>query len=301
MSLIRLLILCLIVLPATAGAAYFTDDQSREPLPALRERAEAQPETLTELDRAILRAANRVGWLEWHGCKRRGGNAFLVRVDGRDAVLTSAHQIIDGKRQKAWPTCRQNGEASARFYPNMSYLDLGETFRNRARDARYSVGAVLDRRLSGPNASYRFRVPNDYLLYFLESDISDQTAPDGQTRGVIPVSSMPRGEEMAGFILGFDPRFNKGHGGRVMSYQPCRFLVLNPLLLDHTCDAGNGSSSSLLAVYEDGELRLRGLNTAVRLPLGSTAEPAPDGTNWNVGTPVENLLSHWALRGISMD
>ena len=250
------------------------------------------PEQLGDQDRAILRAANRVGWLQWQGCGR-GGNAVLVRVGGRDAILTNAHQIFDSKTGKTLGRCQNAAETRGRFYPNASYRDLGNTFRPRAWEARLPVGVTMDSPLSGKKAQTSFPLQHDYLLMFLEVDISNREAPDGQIRGYVPFSSNPIGADVPGYIVGFDPRFDQDHGGQAMSYQACRFSIKTRLVIDHTCDATKGSSSSLLAVFENGELRLRGVNTAVRLPIGTTAPTTENRSEWNIGIPAETFLTHW--------
>ncbi len=291
----------MVFLSASAGqAAYFTDGRDREAIPELRDRVARDPSGASDLDLAILRAANRVGWVQWNKC-RHGGNGVLVRIDGRDAVLTSAHQVFNARGRGDLINCQGQGAAVARFYPNASYIDLGRTFRNRALEARFSVGLRAELDASGANKSGFFGVADDFLVMFLETDISDDTAPDGQIRGAVPFADLVTGHGFDGLILGFDPRFDKAHGGQAMSYQSCLFSVLTPLRLDHSCDATKGSSSSLLAVFQKGELRLRALNTAVRLPVGTTARPDALPTNWNIGTPIEVMLRHWHFRGLTVD
>ncbi|RDE07944.1 hypothetical protein [Pelagibacterium lacus] len=87
----------------------------RSPVIALRERAEAG-EPLEPVEQAILAAAPRAGIINFCN-KQKGGNAFLIRHDGRPAVVTSAHMLTDSSGQLA---CSVSELRNSTYMPNTS-------------------------------------------------------------------------------------------------------------------------------------------------------------------------------------
>ncbi|NMA99105.1 MAG: hypothetical protein GX970_13515, partial [Phyllobacteriaceae bacterium] len=87
-SLVILIATALVGLPATAGI--FDDGNDRLLLTDLREKPVS---VLTGEERAILRAADRYGNIGI--CTASGGNASLIRINARDAIITSLHMIQD--------------------------------------------------------------------------------------------------------------------------------------------------------------------------------------------------------------
>ena len=75
-----------------AGAAWFSDNGDREALPLLRARAGDSPDPT---ERALLDAANRIGWVQIPECGW-GSNAVLVNIAGQDYAITSLH-LLTGK------------------------------------------------------------------------------------------------------------------------------------------------------------------------------------------------------------
>jgi hypothetical protein len=109
----------LLALAPTATSAIFDDGNDRHLVKELRAK---KPSDLTDEERAILAAANKLGSIGL--CGRFEGNASLIRhracpANGA-AVLTSAHLFMDD-RGKLKPECTGDNIRKARYIPNVSY------------------------------------------------------------------------------------------------------------------------------------------------------------------------------------
>ncbi|MFZ1470975.1 MAG: hypothetical protein WAT09_18650 [Paracoccaceae bacterium] len=263
---------------------WFTDNGDRQALQVLRDRPEAD---LTAVERAILTAANRVGWIEIKGCNR-GSNAILIRVGDRDAVVTSRH-LIAGK----WYTdiqCPADQMDTAVFYMNYSY-QAPEYDREITKTTLHATAALDGDPLNFSAPGYFMTPANDWLVFYLTDSISDQPMPEGtfgagQPRGAMAFSKRrPTSGEI--HVIGYDGRFGQENGWQ-FSWQACRQVqtalgLADTLYID--CDVAPGASSSLLATLENGELTFQGLVTGSSEPLAGTDVPVPKGAYlWNVGT-----------------
>lgn len=288
MGWLRVLGLMVAAVPAAAETlnpmpvAWFTDNVDRQPLQELR----AVPEgDLTEMERAILTAANRVGWIENRECGR-GLNGILISVDGKDGVLTSRH-LLGGKvvGELACPV----GSAMM-FYPNLGYRAPVGGAALSDTDMRMAIpltGTPMNLHDTGLVMS-----PNeDWMIYWLDATLSDQPMPEGafgegQPRGAVAFATVhPPGGEVA--VIGFDSRFADENGWQ-FSWQPCRYLRgqwFNGDTLYHDCDVSPGASGSLMGTLVDGELVLQGLVTGAMDAISGTDVPTPASVIlWNLGT-----------------
>lgn len=267
-------------------AAYFTDNTDRVALADLRAR---DPATLTRDERAVLTAANRLGWIQIDGCNR-GSNAILIRHDGRDAILTSRHVVAGLWKGQIF--CAP--DAAAVFYPNAAYISPDGA--GAAAGFAYETIALEPYPLNFDGAGLMMGVDSDWVLYFLKEDVSDQPMPEGawnagEMRGVAGFSGggARSGEAV---VIGYDGRFDQENGWQ-FSYQPCRYLQQlqdwEPLYID--CDVSPGSSSSFLGLMEAGELRLFGMVSRASDPMAGTDVPVPEiALAWNQAVPA------WVIR-----
>lgn len=261
-------------------AAYFTDNGDRQPLQLLRERPAGD---LSALERLVLTAANRVGWIWIKDCER-GSNAILIRHKGRDAILTSRHLVAG--RWKGEEYCDR--DALAEFFPNAAYALPENAGADFVRD-----GYLLEPDpVNYDGSEWMMGTKSDWVLYYLTEDVSTHAMTEGswgagEPRGTIPFAKAGRfsGEAV---VIGMDGRFVRENGWQ-WSWQSCRYQQRSedwePLYTD--CDASPGASSSLLAVEEDGELRLVGMMSRVLDPLIGTDVPVPEATAmWNQAVPA---------------
>lgn len=277
--------------------AWFTDNGDRQALQELRDRPAAD---LTAMDRAILTAGNRIGWITLPGC-RRASNAILIRVGARDAVVTSRHLVAGMWRDDL--ACAADEPA---FYQmNASYREPGYSGLLSADDLTATV-ALEPGPLNYAAQGLMMQPSEDWLVYFLTETISDKPMPEGafgagELRGAMPFSTRhpPQGKV---YVIGYDGRFGAENGWQ-MSWQACEFFQNNgnpgtllrsnpiePGVIYLGCDAAPGASSSLLATVEDGELTLQGLVTAVMDRLTGTDLPLPKSAIlWNLGTSAKEV------------
>lgn len=263
-------------------ASYFSDNGDREALARLRAK---NPSELTMEEKAILQAANRVGFVSLPGCKS-GSNAVLVNINGRDAIVTSGHLVIDNKF--GLPKC--SAEEKAYYYPNASYYSSAD--KNNPM--------LMQKILLEPNpinfenhASYKTKTDKDFLIYYLTENISDKSMPAGtylagQNRGSIPFSTQ-RERTGTAYIIGFDNRYDKEYG-RQMSYQACQYEQSTRRLgyFYHTCDTTYGSSGSLMGTIESGEITLQAINSD---SSEDHDKPVPkESISWNGSTSSDPIL-----------
>gem|GEM_PF-2445170 len=277
--------------------AWFTDNGDRQALQELRDMPEA---TLTEMERAILTAGNRIGWITLPGC-RRASNAILIQVGERDAVVTSRHLVAGKWRDDLACTA----DEPAFYQMNASYKVPGGLGQLTPEDLKASV-ALEPGPLNFASQGLMMEPAEDWLVYFLTETISDKPMPDdafgaGEPRGGMPFSTRhpPRGEV---YVIGYDGRFGNENGWQ-MSWQACEFIQndgnpgtflrpnpIEPGVIYLGCDASPGASSSLMATVEEGELTMHGLVTAVMDRLTGTDLPLPKSALlWNLGTSARDV------------
>ncbi len=262
-----------------ALAAYYDDGNDRQSLNELRQR---EVETLLDEERAILQAANRTGALRLEDCAGKGliANGLLVQVNGRDAVLTSAHHFNNDKL-----VCSLSEMKSLLYYPNISYWEAG---REKAdATVMVSVGVALDAAFNLESLQGSIPGRKDFVIFPLVRQISGEIAPDGSVRGFLRydtrIGHKDRSLRQAypGFILGMDGRYSRENGGIAWSYQACSFHE-DTISVAHSCDTSPGSSGSLLGVFEGSEIRLTGINNH-------------DGVTGDGPLPASSLLNNGLL------
>jgi hypothetical protein len=263
-------------------AAYFDDGNDKQLVVDLRKR-HAAGEDLTIYETSVLQAASRTGSI--YMCKGASSNATLIQIDGRDAVITTAHALIDPKTGLS--TCNSFKQVS--YYPNISFHDprLGNptNFEKRGvlTDGKppLNLDAVL-------GSKQRVKTEKDFLIFFL-SEVSEPLSldqlPDGSIRGFTSFDS-EAAESGKITMIGLDP---KVLGGLATTYQLCDYhLTPSKSGIWHSCDTVKGTSSSALLLVSDEALLLAGLHqqgTEDIEPLTS------DYMFWNKGSAIRNAIS----------
>ena len=294
------------IAPHAADATIFDDGNDRKLVNDLRAR-ETRSEELTEIELAILEAANRVGAFSFCNSapdKTDGisGTASLIRFHGRLAVITSAHYLVDLETRQM--KCSEERAGNALFYPNMSWAGIDNEFAMMSYRLEYppeNLGNYLntDRVLQRRGTD-----PLDYLVFYLQEDITQSRMPDGRIRGAFKPSSrvldLANGPGFMGdalpdiHMLGFAPDIQDGVP---MIYQEsCAgiFRLVRDLLL-HTCDTVGGTSGSALLSFDGEELHLAAVNNfsgvgGDDIIDGKYADPSYGDGIWNGGSPASVIF-----------
>jgi hypothetical protein len=265
--------------------AYYTDNGDREALSALRAR---NPNTLSMEERAILEASNRIGFLHLPGC---GGanNAVLININGRDAIVANGHVLVDS--QTGLLKCSATEEAY--YYPNASYLNQREETPSPDSFIMRSIRLEPNPINFENHASFKTNTTQDFIIYYLTENISQEALPSGtynagQPRGFMPISTS-RQETGTTFNIGFDGRYEQEFG-RQMSYHQCRYQQSTRRLgvFLHNCDSSAGGSGSLLGTIENGQMTLQAINSS---GFSTYDTPTPESTlTWNQGVSSDLFL-----------
>lgn len=286
-------------------AAYFDDGQDKTSIPELRAaRDRGQP--LTVAEEAILRAANRTGYVRFPDCTdERGvavnGNAFLVRIGGRDAVVTSAHIAMDLVSRQFRNGCTLAELTRILYMPNASYFDRAASDPPPRDDdpIAQTIGGLLDTSLGrldvqgvAPSTS------SDYIVMLLDEQISHLPSPDGAVRGAFEFAVFPRQGDVEVAMLGVDPSYIARSGRVSMTWQTC-LAEVNFGRTRHLCDTVPGVSGSVIAVFEDGDYRalalhsggVDGAQTDAPLPLPSSR------FGWNTATTTSVIVDALRVQG----
>lgn len=253
----------------------FDDGNDREILYELRRKPVA---SLTAEERAILQAADRYGNIGF--CGAAGGNATLIMHNGRPAVVTSAHMVIDASTKKY--RCTEEEMGRGRFAPNVSYYDHSTPDRDKDFTLRM-VGVEfppveMERRTLGSG----FHPGDDFVIFYLKEDVTKDVMPAGHTRGAMSIASSTQRSGTV-YMLGVAPDIRQG---MAVVNQTCAFQrMAGTNSFKHTCDSVRGSSGSLMSVMQDDELVLYGINT------GGYEDPTPrplpsNHFEWNQGTEL---------------
>jgi hypothetical protein len=259
-------------------AAYFDDGNDKQAVVDLRAR-KARGEVLTEMEEAILVAAARTGQITICG-DRSASNAFLVRIGGRDAIITTAHAAIDMETGASKCTFTETY-----FYPNMSFYDASDGEPNPSNFEKLRVQTDKKEPLWAPEIKFMHGIHDidlktDFAIFFLERDVSSDLLPDGSTRGNFEVArDFPFEVEI--FLFGTDPSFRNG---RATAFQNCPSTIGSFLIL-HRCDTIKGVSSSALVIFDEGQFKVMGIHTD-----GEQGTFGPDSLgvwNWNGGLSIE--------------
>jgi hypothetical protein len=275
----------LLLLSTAAGAAIFDDGNDRALLTGLRARQDPTPE-----ERAIVAAAAKTGKILFCGFKF-GGPAFLIRHNGRAAVVTSAHKLI-GKDGKLGCGGSLDGYRDRMGYaPNTSWFDAtmpdkDKAFVWRRTDIEFpplnwdTFRSGIGDYDKGDGGRLR-----DFAVFYLKEDITRDVLPDGSTRGALEFAEEPiaPGAAFKVTMIGTGPDIGNHHA---YLYQRDCNAVMRDGWFNFDCDIMVGASGSLLASFEDGKLKVRGIVTAglsETLPGGMTA------ANGNIATSADRI------------
>ncbi|WP_295807909.1 hypothetical protein [uncultured Nitratireductor sp.] len=243
----------------------------RHSVPVLRHQYNDKPSSLSDEEIAVLQAASRTGFIQFPDCRRPSnnlkliGNAFLVRANGRDAIMTSGHLILDPKTDAIRYDCTPDQFRRIVYYPDISYIDLKGAEEPEDGDPG-TIGVALDdteqfnlEELAHNKPNLDFR--NDWVIFTLPNPISEEQTPDGNVRGYFKMASRQfvEGEVYDGFLIGFDPYIDSENGGPASTYQKCTFEIVDGRL-KHRCYTTLGSSSAVVGTMENGEIKLVGMH-----------------------------------------
>lgn len=204
------------------------------------------PQKLNTEERVALKSAPKTGNV---GCSSAGSNATLIRLeDGHDAIITSAHSFVD---EAGRPRCDLNNVG---YMPNVSF-DMGGDFdsytlRVVATNGELPLNLENARRVNG-------RIPNenDFLIFILSENVSQDILPDGSRRGFMKIASdIPISGQS--YLVGTSVYFRDG----ASHYDSCEYLN-DGVTYYHDCATEDTSSSSALTQIIDGEMVLTGIHS----------------------------------------
>lgn len=251
------------LVPVVVHATIFDDGNDRKLVKELQAKDSA---TLTDEEKAILAAANKVGAIGLCNGKE-GANAFLIRFNSRPAVITNAHAFVSGSTGEV--LCRPAEDMNAALYmPNHSYYDASHP----KRDKDFVYRTV---RLEAPPVNWDliktgYGGANDFAIFYLMEDITQDRMPDGTLRGYLKFGETEPSESGM-YLLGLAP--DLGGAVELLYQQRCDGHWHRGELF-HSCDTIPGSSGSLIATLEEGELRFRAIHAGGG--SGKEALPPPE-------------------------
>ncbi|RDE07946.1 hypothetical protein [Pelagibacterium lacus] len=253
------------------NAAIFDNGTERQNIHDLRRQDFA---SLTEEEQAILRAADKVGALGL--CNGSGGNSFLIEFDGRPAVITSAHLLIDAETGRARCSAEELREQIS-YLPNASYYDPDDPQANEEFTMRSVRLVTPPVNLEEAHASLMPGESDhsntaDWMVMFLREDISGDVMPAGHERGVFAYADLPSASQAAEkhqqagrifsglYLIGVAP---DRYDGLATNYQSgCNYrldhFTGNPGILMHDCATIRGSSGSFVGLMQGSEIRFTG-------------------------------------------
>lgn len=279
-------------------SAYFNDNGERSRLTELRNRR-AQGETLTTEEKAILQAADRVGRIVWPNCKNPEtggalqGNAFLIQIDGKDAIVTSAH-LMKYDNGNLIGDCDLKDFSKAVYMPNLSYLGHTGPGNISDKELKLKIAASVDQRF-GDFSNRPIEFENDFSIFFLDQQISSQPAPNSvESRGFIKFAESQVDKQITnGYILGVDRRQIENKTV-FTTFQKCD-AVSEGFKAFNRCDTSQGSTGSFIGVFEGGELKFQGLNNRnTREDLSTDGEHTSpsDFRDWNQGISSDYIKNN---------
>jgi hypothetical protein len=290
---------------AVMPVAYFDDGQDKTSIPDLR-AARTRGEPLSDAEHAILRAANRIGYVLFPDCRNEAGaalgvNAFLVRIGGRDGVVSSAHVAVDQASRQFHNGCTLEQVSRILYLPNMSYVDrvLGDPMPGDDHPTSLTVSGRLDTSLGGLAVQgLAATASSDYIVMLLDDQISHLPSPDGAVRGAFEFATFPRQGDMDVVMMGADPTFYQRRGRVAASWQHC-LAEVNFGQTRHLCDTVPGVSGSVIAVLEDGEYRALALHSSgVAGAQTDALLPLPQFRfGWNTATTTSVIVDALRVQG----
>lgn len=272
-------------------AAYFDDGNDKQAVVDLRIRR-ANGETLSIEENAILQGASRTGQISF--CKGVSSNGILVRVDGRDAIVTTAHAVLN--QETGQLLCEDLSKVG--FFPNVSFYDQRNGNPNDFEKRKIALDGKNPLNLENVvGKSGLIPYGSDFLVFFLdkkEKPISQDRLPDGSVRGYMKFSSNRNKTGTNLIMIGLDPQFKLGEnlrGAMTTAYQTCKYQSNGELTLSHNCDSIKGTSSSLLANLENNELTFRAVHTDGSEKTFDLNQSEDVGL-WNTGNPSSNIIEY---------
>lgn len=279
-------------------AAYYDDGNDKQAVVDLRKR---DPATLTTEERAVTMAASKTGVIQF--CKGKSSNAFLVRIDGRDAVITSGHAAIDEETGR--PKCDLT---DAGYYPNGSFYDILKgpptEWENKIVYFDGQQPLNLENLLAGQNAVNGVTDELDFLIFFLNSGVespSKDILPDGTVRGYFKVAKdlgddMSEQKNVNTYLIGTDPNFDDGW---TTTFQSCsRHNSWGSNYFYHACDTMKGTSSSFIGEMNGEELYFVAMHTTGNQETTRLPERYLD---WNIGITTFPIIEFLASQGMTFD
>lgn len=275
-----LLALTTFALPADAS----TFDDGNDPIP-LVELQRKDPETLTEMERAILHTARRTGIIEFCDGGIRG-NAFLIQFNGRAAVATS--MSVSVSRLDAAPFCSGSKAKIIRYLPNISFNDpenpdQDEDFIWKKIDLEYPP--AFEGEFEGSANYYTIALfAKDLAVYYIDENQSfdDSLQEEGSLIYVAYPTNSQRSSAYIFYTVDYDsnPR---------SFYQKCSFIPGSRFgSASHLCDTTSEMMGSLLAVSEGPGLGVGGI-VSVSYQGEMHFDHVPERAHWNKAVPVETL------------
>lgn len=261
------------------NAAYFDDGNDKQAVVDLRAR-KARGEKLTAKEEALLQAAARTGQITF--CNGLASNAFLVKINDKDAIITTAHAVINPETGK--PRCDLSKTG---YYPNLSFYDATDGDSNPTDFEKRKVMTDGRDPLNLENVlgtKGKIDSKKDFLIFFLEEQVSNDRLPDSTSRGALSFSNSSSKTGSLN-LIGTDPNFREG---RATTYQECKYEISGNLPY-HTCDTLEGVSSSLLSTYENGEFKFFGIHTS---GLDKTGLDTSDNLSWNGGLKAKEIANY---------
>lgn len=269
------------------NAAYFDDGNDKQAVVDLRAR-KARGETLTSKEEALLQAAARTGRITMCDGKDTT-NAFVVNINGKDAIITTAHAFIN--TETGQPKCDLSRIG---YYPNFSFYDSQDGDSKPSDFEKLKINTDGKDPLNLQNVigtKGQIEARKDFLIFFLEEKVSDDRLPGGNQRGVLSFSNtISRTGNLS--LIGTDPNFRDA---KATAYQECRFETIESLAF-HSCDTLPGVSSSLLTTYENGEYKFYGMHA---IGLNETGLNANENLNWNTGLTAKIISDYLSKEGQS--
>lgn len=262
-------------------AAYFDDGNDKQAVTDLRER-KLNGEALTEEETAILVAASRTGKIacDFGDGKELSTNGFIAEINGREAIITSAHAFIS----------ETNGSAKcdltrAWYYPNFSYFQKAEGGPTDFDKRKVKMNGKLPLNLDRVLGKTLIATKSDFLIFLIspmERPLKLDKLPDGSVRGVLEFSS-ETSKDSDVYLIGTDPKFKSN---LATAYQRCSSKSILEDTIFHNCDTAKGASSSLVGKMEHGEVKIYGIHQ-----FGDQETYPGDSsfTKWNGAVSVTNL------------
>lgn len=276
------------------NARVFDDGSDRVRINELRHR-ERGGGVLTAHEEAILEAANRFGVVSM--CNKLPGQhsggligqGSLIWHRDRLAVVTAAHTLIDPETGQL--RCPAEQLENSIFFANATYAGDRNDF------ALFATGLDLPplnmKRYMDLNDIPGLQPSQDFLIFYLKVNIADDEMPDGRVRGaLLPVTQdIDSLDASEGHLVGFHADMDNG---ALAAYQLGCSIVQRQQQVFHTCDTAAGSSGSALLVFEEGEMRLAGINTsALAMGDGMLSREITDPSYsaiWNGGALASTIF-----------